>query len=162
MKLILISGNGAGAGKTWAAEMFADETYSLASQIRSDLHRIYPAYDWFNKTQDYKTQTLVPEWQNKTIRQVLFEYGQQKCQEDPLIWARKLVEGLRKVEHIADGKKRFAVDDTRKLCELDYLKSHFPGAFHIHVDTKVCIHEPAFEARELMERADYVVQWEKR
>lgn len=159
MQVILISGDGAGAGKTFAASRFADETYSLASQIRRELKQLYPAYDWHNKTQGYKEHTRVPEQGGKTLRAVMLEYGQQKCAIDPLHWAKLLAEGLESVRHIADGKKRIAIDDVRKICELDYLGSRFPGFLHIHVTNVDAEYEPLFDAERLAQRAHYRVRW---
>lgn len=159
MQVILISGDGAGAGKTFAARRFGDEVYSLASQIRRELKQQWPAYDWYNTTQGYKEHTRVAEWGGKTVRSVMLEYGQQKCANDPLHWARLLAEGLEAVRHIADGRKRFAIDDIRKVCELDYLGSHFPGFLHIHVTNEDAVYEPMFEAERLAQRAHYCVRW---
>lgn len=160
MKLILVSGSGAGAGKTWAARVFGDDVVSLAGAIRGELKQRYPAYDWFNRSQEYKAKTRVPEWQNKTVREVLTEYGQQKCQEDPQHWARLLSSYLRNLCSIVDGTRRYAVDDVRKICELEHFKELFPDLIHIHVSTGNAVIEPIFDADALCARADYVVIWE--
>lgn len=156
MQLILISGDGAGAGKSWAASKFGDETYSLASQIRVELKQLYPAYDWHRKDQAYKANTPVIEWGGKSLRTVMLEYGQHKCDQiSKIYWAQRLAEGLELVRHIADGRKRFAIDDVRKLCELDYLGERFPGYLHIHVTNPDAVYEPEFDAAELSKRAHY-------
>lgn len=159
MRIILVSGDGAGAGKTVAANKFSTEVWSLASQIRAEVSKLYPAYDWWNRSQMYKNTTPVPEWSaSATVRDVLFEYGQQKCDNDPEYWVRILANGVKQRALIYDAITNIAIDDVRKMCELHYLKSRFP-CIHVHVENPLAVIEPTFDAPQLKEAADYVIRF---
>ena len=107
-KILAISGDGIGAGKTTLANRLAPgKVRSLAAAMRTELEALYPAYDWFNKTQEYKANTLVKEFDNKTVRQVLIEYGQTRCDKDSLYWVRKLSFMI-----LAEGCGTYAVSYT--------------------------------------------------
>jgi hypothetical protein len=162
--IFLISGSGQGAGKTTLAHKLVGErfTYSLAGTLRNELKRLHPEYDWHNKTQAYKDNTQVTQYLIKSpgdpfrvlsLRQVLQEYGQEKCKNDPCHWVKKLVAKL----VMEPGLSVIAVDDVRKICELEVLKQAFPNTYHMHIKHSSAIHEPIYESAELEEVADYVI-----
>lgn len=161
MTIFLISGNGQGAGKTTLAKRLAGDraVYSIAGILRQELKRLYPDYDWDNRTQAYKDNTLVTEYRAKdpfkvlSLRQVMVEYGQQKCVGDPTHWVKKLVAHLA----IQPALSVIAIDDVRKTCELEVLKRAFPNTYHFHVKWIGAIAEPIYEADALEAMADYVM-----
>lgn len=160
MKLILISGDGIGAGKTTLAKSLAGETalgrssgmevVSLAGAIREDLKKEFPQYDWFNRTQAYK-DTVMPET-GSTIRQKMVDYGQGLCEINPTHWVDRL---FRQLElKVSTGV--FIVDDLRKLIELDRFRQ-LADVCHIHISFSGSIPEPQYDAVGLRKRADYIV-----
>lgn len=156
MKLILVSGNGIGAGKTTLANRLGVRM-SLADQLRAELQTTYPQYDWYNRSQTYKSDTPVHEWQGASVREVMVRYGQSKCVESPTYWADRLVDQLLP---LADNPTLVvAVDDVRKLCEVDALRAAFPGAVHFHIQSPRATHEPEFQNDDLAARADFIVRW---
>ncbi len=160
--IILISGSGQKAGKTTLANKLGDEVFSLAGAIRQELQLLYPAYDWFNKSQDYKDNIIVKETA-QTIRQCLYSHGQTRCDIDPTYWVRKLVAALKQRLTIGDGMKTFCIDDVRKAVEWKYIREAFEGSpqplLHMHVVSLDATPEPEFENDLLEVCADYVVHW---
>ena len=158
MKIILISGNGTGAGKTTLAHTVADQVLSLADIIRSGLVKKYPAYDWYRKDQEYKETTLVTETQ-KTVREMLVEEGQRRCKKNPAYWVQKLAEFIK-----ADAfykSQVVAIDDIRKMIELQIMKEKFHGMVsHLHViykDAKSEQHLYGKDDEALQAVANYVI-----
>ena len=97
MKLIMISGDGQGAGKTFLARKLTDnqtQIFSIVNIIRQELQKKYSQYDWFNKEPEYKRLTMV-EKTGKSILQHLDELGRGKKKEDPLHWSKKMIEILK-------------------------------------------------------------------
>lgn len=159
--LYLISGDGRGAGKTTAALRLADQVWSLAGALRDDLYKVLPGYEWSNRTQEYKDNTLVKEWDNKSVRRVMTEYGQSKCKNDPQYWVRRMAYRLEGAMEFATGLTKYAVDDVRKMCELQLLKEKFgDSVLHIHVVNPDAIYEPEFENEQLAKAADYRITWQ--
>ena len=164
VRIIAISGDGSAAGKTFAASVFAQATFSIASGIRCELQRLYPGYQWSNREQSYKNTTLVKEYGGgrHTVRGVLLEYGQSKCRTDPCHWVSLLGDQIAHSLQIASGIRTLAIDDIRKTCELDHLRQRFPDLLvHLHVASPTAVHEPEFDAETLKAKADYVVAWHK-
>ena len=96
MKIIFISGDGHGAGKTYLARKLADSSnqiYSIANTIRFEIAQQYKKYDWYNKSPHYKDHTIVKET-NKTIREMLDTYGREKKATKKLYWAIALANSL--------------------------------------------------------------------
>ena len=80
MRIIFISGDGHGAGKTYFAKKIASslgQIFSIANMIRKELAAEYPKYDWYNKDPRYKTYTMVEET-NKTVHQMLIDRGEER------------------------------------------------------------------------------------
>lgn len=95
-----------------------------------------------------------------TVREAMTLYGQAVCKEDPQHWVKKLIEHLKEVDRIADGVTTIAVDDVRKMCELDALKECFPGrVVHLHVIGSGAKEEKHFDNDELMAVADYLLEY---
>lgn len=158
MRIIAISGDGIGAGKSTLAKTLTADVFSLAANMRKELKEKYPEYDWFNKSQDYKENTRVKELGNRTVREVLVWYGQDRCSTiDPAYWVYRLGVQLAKVAeygacHLA------AIDDVRKTVELHVLRIMFPGAVtHIHISYAGAKAEPQYENTELAAIADYTI-----
>jgi hypothetical protein len=165
MKIFIFSGSGIGAGKTKAAKTMTQDVWSFANAIRQDLTYKYPAYNWYNKTQEYKDHTIVEEYskRNATVRQVMLEEGQRACNGDPAYWAKRMVEYLKGRYFIADGVSILGIDDCRKMCELETIRAAFPGQVtHFHIDNPWATVEPEFENEQLAQVADYVLSWEKK
>lgn len=161
MKLFLVSGSGYGAGKTYLAHKLCRNVWSLAGGMRDELAQMYPGYNWYNLTQEYKATTVIREWGDgrQTMRQVLLEHGQRACERNPKYWAEQLRDRVKRTEDMLalQGISVVAVDDIRKTCELDVLRSAF-DCVHFHVKWEGAGVEPAiFQNDELERLADYVV-----
>ncbi len=162
MRIFAISGSGIGAGKTTLARKVGDQTWSLAGALRAELSRLYPLYDWENRSQSYKADTKIKECGKQSMRDVMVRHGQLRCEEDELYWVRKLADKLDGTLKLANGLKSIAIDDVRKLSEIGYLKERFPDMVtHLHVATKSSVYEPMFQNDELHAIADYIMVWEK-
>lgn len=156
MVVYLISGSGQGAGKTTLAERLVGPraVCSIADEMRKELRRLHPSIDWNNKTQAYKANTIVPGGQGLTVRMWLTNYGQKHAADNPSYWVDKLIKNL----YCEVGKSFVAIDDVRKIEELDALKKAFPHSYHFHVDYSEAVAEPIFHSDTLKQRADYIVQ----
>jgi len=167
MKLIVFSGSGRGAGKSSAAKKFANLTMSIAETMRKDLQERYPNYDWYNKKQDYKDTTIITEYRtgDRTLRDVMIEYGQERCQITPTYWIDRTIARLVKVQSsMGVDTLIMAIDDCRKMCEIEALRKAFPNLIHVHLDTpaEYAILEPEFENEQLAAIADYRMTWSKK
>lgn len=152
MRIFAISGDGIGAGKSTLAAKLSARVWSFATEMREELQRQFPKYDWFNRTQEYKDGTTVTEL-GKTVRQVLIEYGQQKCASDALYWARLLADRI-----ALSAPNLVAIDDLRKMCEIHHLRERFgEDVTHIHVVHAFSKPEPEFENDLLADAADYII-----
>lgn len=160
LKIIAISGSGIGAGKTTLAKSLSKDVWSLAGAMRAELALRYPGYDWFNKDQAYKADTIIREHGRGTssMRQVLVEHGQDRCVENPTYWVEALTDMVHGLNHVVSGITTIAIDDIRKVSEIEYLRQKFPNVTHIHIDYHGSVKEAEFENDALLELADYVVQ----
>jgi hypothetical protein len=153
--IVLVSGDGIGAGKTTFAHRLKGTQLSLAGALRDELQATYPAYDWHRRDQEYKDNTLVPEWgPGATVRQAMLEYGQQQCKDRPWYWARRTANLI-----LAGREGIYIIDDVRKGIELKEFRLAFANVVHYHVHNWEARHEPAFDNAELAALADYVVSW---
>lgn len=156
MRIIAISGDGIGAGKTYLANKLTDTRLSMAGALRQELHLKYPGYDWDNTSQTYKDATTVHEAEGKTVRQVMVEYGQGKCVDDLGYWAKRLVSTINDRYF---GNAVIAIDDVRKVAEIEELREAFGDqVVHIHVINLNAKFEPQFQNDSLKELADYVIR----
>ena len=161
VKIFAISGDGIGAGKTTLAKKIGEQQWSLAGALRAELSRLYPNYDWENKSQDYKANTKIIECGKASMRHVMIRHGQMRCEEDPLYFVRKLADKIESLEKMATGVKTIAIDDLRKVIEIEHLKTRFPGqVVHFHLITSTAVPEPQFQNNELCEVADYTIKFE--
>lgn len=162
MKVIAISGDGMGAGKTFLAKSVTQPELiiSLADRIRHDLSWYYPNYDWYNKTQEYKDTKIVTET-GKTIRNMLLTYGADKRAIDPDYWINSVICEINRIydEHTSNTVEPvFAIDDVRYLNEIDKLRSAFGKSLtHIHVSSNLAKEEP-FQNKELRAIATYIIK----
>jgi hypothetical protein len=164
MKLIMISGDGQGAGRTFLARKMTDnqaQIFSIVNVIRAQLQRKYPHYDWFNKEPQYKSKTMVAST-GKTILQHLDELGRGEKQKDPLIWAKHLVDIL-KYARDNEGHETVVLDDIRFVDEYQYIKKclHTENIVHFHVACEKAKPEPLYENEKLRLLADYIVMRQK-
>lgn len=155
MVVYLISGSGQGAGKTTLAErLVGGSVYSIAGEMRRQLRQSYSFIDWDNKTQSYKDNTTIESPYGKTVREVLVNYGQSYSKNNPTYWVDLLIKKL----YGEVGKSVVAIDDIRKMEELEALKKAFPNSFHFHVDYSGAVLEPLFHSESLKQQADYIVK----
>ena len=159
MRLILISGDGHGAGKTFLARRLARDQciFSVANMIRLELRKQYPGYDWYNKDPKVKSATLVKETQ-KSMHQMLDELGRAKKSKNPLVWVQMIKE---LIEYSRDHSKLelAVVDDVRFVDECNYLKtlSGLDSVTHLHVINPHSKPEPNYENEKLKESADFKI-----
>lgn len=160
MKLIMISGDGQGAGKTFLALKMTDnksQIFSIANIIRAQLQKKFPEYDWYNKEPEYKLKTIVGKT-GKSILQHLDELGRGAKQKDPLVWAKYMVELL---IYARDSEKHdtVVIDDLRFVDEYEYIKKvlHSEHIVHFHVCYDKAKPEPHYENERLKEISDYLV-----
>lgn len=162
VKIIAISGSGNGAGKSTLAKILSNPVWSLAGGIRQELKTEIPGYDWDNTTQAYKDKVKVKERDDKTVRTVMIEHGQKRCKNDPSYWIKKL---CNKIENgnVLLNQSIIAIDDVRKVVEIEYLKARFPTQVqHFHIKTAHAVKEKEFDNDVLEEMADYVLEWNKK
>lgn len=164
MKLIMISGDGQGAGKTFLARKLTDnqtQIFSIVNVIRQELQKKYPQYDWFNKEPDYKRMTMVAGT-GKSILQHLDALGRGKKADDPLYWSKKIIEILK---YARDFEKHdtIVIDDIRFIDEYEHVKGALKSEniLHIHVANSKAKPEPHYENDKLRLLADYVIMSQK-
>ena len=158
MRVLAISGSGQGAGKTTLARTLSPTVWSIADGIRHELSKIYPKIQWENRTQAYKDGTKVPGT-NRSVRQMLIDHGQQACIDNPTYWVSEMTTKLLELNRMWTAGAVVAIDDVRKLCELEHLRAKFPDVVHFHVNGEPCVDEPMYDNIELADIADYVVEW---
>lgn len=161
MRIIAISGDGQGAGKTFLSTKLAPEEtrLSLATYLRLDLAEQYPKYDWYNKTQAYKDNTLVHET-GKTVREMLMTYGASKRAIDYDYWVNYLLDGIYFIYNNTPERNKLVItiDDIRFLNEIEKLRSSFgTSVTHIHVISSKAKSEP-YDNDTLRDLADYIIQ----
>lgn len=161
MRIIAISGDGMGAGKTFLSYKLATEAtrFSLAAYLRADLSRQYPNYDWYNKAQSYKDGTLVHET-GKTVREMLTTYGASKRVIDSDYWINYLLDDLYHTVNNCKNRDNLliTIDDIRFINEIEKLRSSFGSAVtHIHVISSKAKPEP-YDNDALRELSDYIIQ----
>lgn len=164
MKIVLISGDGQGAGKTFLALKMTDnksQIFSIVNIIRSQLQKIYPEYDWYNKDPEYKSKTIVRKTK-KSILEHLDEQGRGQKQKDPLIWARQMVDILN-YAHDHEKHDTVVIDDLRFLDEYNFIKKSMQSEHivHFHVCYEKAKPEPLYENEKLKLIADYLVTRQK-
>lgn len=160
MKIIFISGDGHGAGKTYLANKFTNgqhQIFSVANAIRFELSQHYKGYNWYNKDPKYKDKTIVKET-NQTLRSMLDKHGNEKKDKNKFYWAQIIVNLL---EYSRDHDKldTVVIDDLRFLDELNYIKSKFQAEHccHLHVVNSKALPEPNYENEKLKKVADYLI-----
>lgn len=164
MKLIMISGDGQGAGKTFLARKLTDnqsQIFSIVNIIRRDLQKNYPQYDWFNKEPEYKRLTKVAGT-GKSILQHLDELGRGKKTDDALYWSKKMIEIL-KYARDHEQHDTVVIDDLRFVDEYEHIKTSLQSEniMHIHVANNKAKPEPHYENEKLRLLADYVIMSQK-
>lgn len=160
MKIIFISGDGHGAGKTYLARKFTNgshQIFSIANTIRFEISQNYKNYDWYNKSPHYKDHTIVKET-NLTIRQMLDKFGRQKKAQKKLYWAIALANSLIYAKE-NDKLDIVVIDDLRFVDEMNYIKARFheDTTCHFHVVNKHAVPEPNYENERLKKIADYYI-----
>lgn len=160
MRIIAISGDGTGAGKTFLAnKLCSDNKLSLAAYLRADLSKLYPNYDWYNKTQIYKDTTIVHETK-KTVREMLMTYGKSRRDMDSNYWIDYLLDDIFYIYNNSKDRNNLiiSIDDIRYINEIERLRSSFPSSIvHIHVISSKAKPEP-FDNEYLRDISDYIIQ----
>jgi hypothetical protein len=161
MRIHAISGDGMGAGKTFLATKLAPQNtrLSLAAYLRADLSRMYPNYDWYNRTQDYKDNTMVHET-GKTVREMLMTYGASKREVNADYWVSYLLDNIYMILNNSRDRDNLiiSIDDVRFLNEIEKLRSAFGSSVtHFHVISSKAKSEP-FDNEALRDIADYIIQ----
>lgn len=151
MKLVLISGDGTGAGKTTLARKMSTKIVSLADAIRMELTEEYPEVDFWDKSQAAKNK-LVSE--HLTVRDLLKARGQERRNDDPDYWIKALATYI-KTHAKADDV--YAIDDIRFINEVSYFKKTFEEVTHVHVCDSRAVYEPEFDNNLLWSIADYTI-----
>jgi hypothetical protein len=157
MRIILISANGYGAGKTTLASRFSGVRTSLAYSVRKELASVYPEFSRaiFSLKLEDKFSRLPS---GKTVRQELVELGQSRCKENEVHWCEKWQQN-----NLSDSSLdvTLIVDDLRKLVELSWFRLHYQDVTHFHLKFSGALAEKnpdgtdAFD--DLEEYADYVI-----
>lgn len=153
MKLLLLSSNGIGAGKTTFAEKFGGMRMPLANTLRKEVARQYPDYsDYIFSTKQEDKAFRMKD--GRSIRELLVEYGQSRCAENKTYWCEKWAENI-STEMYYTVLFSVVVDDLRKKVELDFFRKNYPGCVHFHIKYGGAIAEKEFD--DLEEYADYVI-----
>lgn len=165
MKVIMISGDGQGAGKTFLALKMTDnksQIFSIANLIRAELQKKFPEYDWYNREPEYKMKTMVRQTR-KSVLQHLDEHGRGTKEKDPFVWARHMVDVL---TYARDNEKHdtVVIDDLRFVDEYEYIKKALQSEHivHFHVCHEKAKPEPHYENERLKQIADYLVYRQKK
>lgn len=158
MRIIFISGDGHGAGKTYLAKKLAsnvNQIFSIANTIRQELSKEFPRYDWYNKTPRYKDYTTVIETK-KTVHQMLDEKGNQRKSKNNIYWAKELVDIL-KYNKEKLNLDLAVIDDIRFVDEYEFIKRYFQQdqITHFHIVNPHAKPEPLYENDKLKTLADY-------
>ena len=143
-RIFLVSADGNGAGKTTRAKQLSPVVLSFADAVRRECQTLYSEskVDWFDKTQEGKLQLVMP---GKTVRDCLIEHGQKACEDDQFHWAKAMVLAI-----LSSHARIVAVDDLRKLTELNYLTDIFgPLITHEHIIFDDAVLEPQYNNNEL-------------
>lgn len=157
-RLILLSSDGIGSGKTTLARSLSSTVVSLAGAMRRELAELYPSVDWNNLTQEYKATPLA-KLGGQTPRDLLISHGQaQKAVHGLYYWCKKTEEVI---DFISFQTPTIVIDDVRMVFELDYFKYSKFGSIttHIHVVNPNAVKEPQFENEQLAKLADYSITW---
>ncbi|APJ02467.1 hypothetical protein [Silvanigrella aquatica] len=158
MRIIFISGDGHGAGKTYLSKKIASgkhELFSIANMIRKDLLVKYPKYDWYNKNPRFKDSTIVKET-GKTVHQMLDEKGDEEKTKNKIYWAKQLVDLIvYNRDHL--NLDLAIIDDIRYVDEYEFIKRTFQQEHitHFHVINPHAKPEPLYENDQLKDLADY-------
>lgn len=158
MRIIFISGDGHGAGKTFLAKKIANDKhqiFSIANFIRKELSIEFPKYDWYNKNPRYKDYTIVLET-GKTIHQMLNEKGLEKKSKNNIHWAKQLID-LLKYNKEKLQLELAIIDDIRFVDEYEFIKRYFQqeNITHFHIINPHAKQELLFENDKLKALADY-------
>lgn len=160
MRIIFISGDGHGAGKTYLAKKIAvgtEQIFSIANMIRKELKLEYPNYDWYNKEPRYKTYTILSET-NKSVHEMLIERGAAKKKKNPIYWAKELIDVIN-YNNKNNDIDFIVIDDLRYFDEYEYIKRYFSKAkfTHFHVLNPHAKEEVLYDNEKLKEIADYLM-----
>lgn len=149
MKIILISANGIGAGKTTLANLFNAPILSLADGIRNELAQIYPQHRSLimSKKQGDK-DTILPS--GKSVRGELIQLGENRRQNDSSYWSRLVGKDIAKM-----NSDTVVIDDIRIMPELSWFQLHYANVTHFHLKYKDALDE-GYD--DLERYADYVVE----
>lgn len=169
MKIIIISSNGIGAGKTTLANQLSPTVLSLADALRAELNQLDPDLPWYDRSQEAKDM-LIPEdspvaTYGLTLRDVMVTYGQHKCALDRAYWVNRFC--IMSDDYVQDWDiDCIAVDDIRKVIEVETIRSYYSGhkdvfLTHLHIHYPYAVAEPHFENDQLGRMANYTIHRSK-
>jgi len=163
-RIIMISGDGTGAGKTSLAENLSPCVMSIADELRKECERKHSHnVPWRAKEQHVKDAAR-PELGGKSIRDILIAHGQEQCKVNgDDYWIKKLCNAINIKLFREECKPRIiAIDDLRKVVERDTFYKRFPSEVltHIHITQLGAEPEPQYENTELLALADYTITWD--
>jgi len=149
MKIILISANGIGAGKSTLVNVFNAPVLSLADGIRNELAQIYPQHRSLimSKKQGDK-DIILPS--GKSVRGELIQLGESRRQNDSSYWCRLTGKDIAKM-----NSDTVVIDDIRKMVELSWFQLHYANVIHFHLKYRDALDE-GYD--DLERYADYVVE----
>lgn len=149
MKIILISANGIGAGKTTLANLFNAPILSLADGIRNELAQIYPQHRSLIMSKNQRDKdTILPS--GKSVRGELIQLGENRRQNDSSYWSRLVGKDIAKM-----NSDTVVIDDIRIMPELSWFQLHYANVTHFHLKYKDALDE-GYD--DLERYADYVVE----
>lgn len=149
MKIILISANGIGAGKTTLASLFNAPVLSLADGIRNELSKIYPHHHSFIMSRKQVDKDIILP-SGKSVRSELIQLGESRRQSDPSYWSRLASKDIAKM-----NSDTVVIDDIRIMPELSWFQLHYANVTHFHLKYKDALDE-GYD--DLEKYADYVVE----
>lgn len=154
--LIVISGNGTGAGKTTLARRLyvGAVLTALATGLREHVARLFPE-DRHHIMGIYAEDKAHVLPDGRTVREALIEEGAAGRSYDKYVWCNAWSDRVKDVRHTED----ITVDDVRTVTELMYLRrwaaDHGRELLHLHLHHEGAAPEP-FD--DLSAYADYLVR----
>lgn len=149
MKIILISANGIGAGKTTLANLFNAPILSLADGIRNELAQIYPQHRSLIMSKNQRDKDIILP-SGKSVRGELIQLGENRRQNDSSYWSRLVGKDIAKM-----NSDTVVIDDIRIMPELSWFQLHYADVTHFHLKYKDALDE-GYD--DLERYADYVVE----
>ena len=152
MRIILISANGSGAGKTTLANLFNSPIVSLADGVRDELVKVYPQckHVIMSKRQEDKAVILPSGF---SVRRELIELAEKINKENETHWCQLTGKAISKL-----SSDTVVIDDVRRLTEIGYFRLFYDNVIHFHLRCDSAMDEGRVS---LAEYADYIINKNK-